>query len=232
MKFFVDGASVAEIRDCALNPLVSGFTTNPTLMRKAEVFSYVGFANEALASAGGKPISFEVIADDWPEMRRQAKLLARLSDTVFVKIPVTTTDGRPTLGLVKQLVMEGVKVNVTAVLTLEQITWAASTLASGHEGGIISVFAGRIADTGRDPVPYIEHAGRAVERYDDRTQVLWASPRELLNVRQARDAGADIITVPHAWLGKMNNFGRPLEEVSLETVKMFHHDAVLSGYAL
>jgi transaldolase len=175
-------------------------------------------------------VSFEVFADDFDEMARQARLLASWGPNVYVKVPVTDTTGRSTRSVVEQLTADGVQLNVTALMTVAQVEQVTAALA-GTAGAIVSVFAGRIADTGRDPVP-IMTAALAVTRAQPNVSLLWASPREILNVRQADDIGVDIITVTHDMLGKLALFGKPLDEFSLDTVRMFHGDAQAAGYAL
>ena len=199
---------------------VEGFTTNPTLARAAGVSEYTAFANQALLASQGKPISFEVFADELVEMERQARVIHSWGDNVYVKIPCTLTNGRSTGLLVSKLSRRGIKVNVTAVMTFDQISEMARFLWVGTPA-IVSIFCGRIADTGRDPVPFIT---KALQQKHDKTQILWASTRELLNIKQADAAGADIITVSPALLAKTALFGKDLGEYSLETVKQFHKD--------
>jgi transaldolase len=228
VKLFADGADKAEILAAHSIPLVRGFTTNPTLMRSAGVKDYEAFAHEILAVVQDRPISFEVFSDDFCEMERQARTIASWGDNVFVKIPVMNTQGQSSLDLAKRLSHSGVKLNVTAVLTLEQVDCAAAALGGGAPS-VISVFAGRIADTGRDPIPTMSSAAKIVSRYSN-IELLWASPRELLNIFQADDAGCDIITVPQSILAKLPTIGKNLNDYSLETVMMFHNDARKSGY--
>jgi transaldolase len=230
IKLFADGADKAQIFEAHANPLVRGFTTNPTLMRSAGVADYEAFAREILEIVNDYPISFEVFSDDFCEMERQALKIASWADNVFVKIPVMNTEGQSSLQLAKKLSNSGVKVNVTAVLTLEQVNKAAAALGGGSPS-VISVFAGRIADTGRDPIPIMSSAAKIVSAYSN-IELLWASPRELLNIFQAEEAGCDIITVPQNILAKLQTVGIELNEYSLETVKMFHRDARKSGYQL
>jgi transaldolase len=230
IKLFADGADKAQIFEAHANPLVRGFTTNPTLMRSAGVGDYEVFAREILAIVKDHPISFEVFSDDFCEMERQALKIASWADNVFVKIPVMNTEGQSSLDLAKKLSHSGVKVNVTAVLTLEQVNSAAAAMGGGAPS-VISVFAGRIADTGRDPIPIMCSAAKIVSAYSN-IELLWASPRELLNIFQAEDAGCDIITVPQNILAKLQTVGIELNEYSLETVRMFHNDARKSGYQL
>jgi transaldolase len=228
IKLFADGANAAQILQAYANPLIKGFTTNPTLMRSAGVSDYEGFARKVLESVTEKPISFEVFADEFGEMERQAHKIASWGDNVYVKIPVTNTRREPALDLVRRLSHSGVKVNVTAVLTLDQVRAAAGALAGGA-AAVISVFAGRIADTGRDPVPIMATAVDLV-RSSANIEVIWASPRELLNIFQADDVGCHIITATDSVLGKLGIVGKNLDDYSLETVVMFHTDAARSGY--
>ena len=230
IKLFADGANVAQILQAYANPLIKGFTTNPTLMRSAGVSEYEGFARKVLESVTEKPISFEVFADEFCEMERQAHKIANWGDNVYVKIPVTNTRRESSLDLVRRLSRSGVKVNVTAVLTLDQVRVAAGALAGGAPA-VISVFAGRIADTGRDPVPIMATAVDLV-RPAPNIELIWASPRELLNIFQADDVGCHIITATDSVLGKLGIVGKNLDDYSLETVVMFHTDAARSGYDL
>jgi transaldolase len=234
IKIFADGASVASMLEAAGDPRISGFTTNPTLMRKAGVSDYAAFAREVLGRIRDKPISFEVFADDTAGMRRQAREIAAWGDNVYVKVPVTNTRGEPCTDLVRELAADGVKLNVTAICTLDQVRDIAGALAGGPPS-VISVFAGRIADTGRDPIPLMRDAlaiCRAQSPIDRRIELLWASPREVLNIAQAADIGCDIITVTSDLLAKLALFGKELAAFSLETVQMFHRDAEAAGYKL
>jgi transaldolase len=234
IRIFADGASVASMLEAAGDPRISGFTTNPTLMRKAGVSDYAAFAREVLGRIRDKPISFEVFADDTAGMRRQAREIAAWGDNVYVKVPVTNTRGEPCTDLVRELAADGVKLNVTAICTLDQVRDIAGALAGGPPS-VISVFAGRIADTGRDPIPLMRDAlaiCRAQSPIDRRIELLWASPREVLNIVQAADIGCDIITVTSDLLAKLALFGKELAAFSLETVQMFHRDAEAAGYKL
>ncbi len=230
VKVFADGADLENMISLAERPEIAGFTTNPTLMRKSGVDDYDAFARKVLAVITDRPISFEVFADDPAGMVRQARLIASWGRNVFVKVPVTNTRGESTVEAVRELTAEGVKLNVTALLTLSQVEEVTAALA-GTQGAIVSVFAGRIADTGRDPVPLMASALEMTRAQRD-VSLLWASPREIFNVRQADDLGVDIITVTHDLLAKLALFGKPLEEYSLETVRMFHDDAKSAGYKL
>jgi transaldolase len=229
-KIFADGADIEQIAELCKNPLVSGFTTNPTLMRKARVTDYEAFAHKALSLVGNRPISFEVFSDEVADMERQARRIATWGDNVYVKIPVTNTRRESAADLVRRLSEAGVKLNVTAILTLEQIKRITASLAGGAPS-VMSVFAGRIADTGVDPVPIMR---KAIEQASDHKSIelLWASPRELLNVAQASEIGCHIITVTSGILAKLDLLGRELADYSLDTVKMFHSDAQAAGFKL
>ncbi len=228
IKLFADGADIKGIAEMAANPLIKGFTTNPTLMRKAGIADYKAFAKEAIAAVGGRPISFEVFADDFEEMERQAQEIASWGGNVNVKIPVTNTRGEFSGALVERLSSAGIAVNVTALMTLEQVERVTERLA--HETpAIISVFAGRVADTGVDPEPLMAEAVR-IMRSRPKAELIWASPRELLNVFQAERVGCHIITATNDILKKLSLVGKDLGHYSLETVKMFYEDAQAAGY--
>lgn len=230
VKIFADGADNVGILELARNPLIQGFTTNPTLMRKAGVSDYQAFALELLRMIPDRPISFEVFSDDFDEMARQAHKIAGWGENVYVKIPITNTLGASSVQVVKNLARAGVKLNVTALTTLDQVRDAGEALAGGPPA-FVSVFAGRVADTGRDPVP---HMAAAVEqaRPCPNVELIWASPRELLNIFQADAIGCHIITVTSDILKKLHLVGKNLHEYSLDTVKMFHDDAMKAGYTL
>ncbi len=230
IKVFADGADLDGILELAADPMIRGFTTNPTLMRKAGVEDYEGFARKVLDHVTDRPISFEVCADDFEEMRRQAKRLSSWGANVYVKIPVTNTEGVSSGPLIADLTADGVHLNVTGILTLAQVREVAERLAESS-GAVVSVFAGRVADTGRDPVPLMAAAVELLRQYPH-TELLWASPREVINVCQADSIGCDIITVTHDLLKKLGGLGRSLEDVSLDTVRMFYDDAVAAGYLL
>jgi transaldolase len=230
VKIFADGADLESMIALADDPRIGGFTTNPTLMRKAGVSDYEAFARKILATIVTQPISFEVFADDNAEMLRQARLIASWGENVYVKIPVTNTAGVSTETVVRELSAEGIHLNVTALMTVEQVERVAQA-AAGGPGHVISVFAGRIADTGRDPMP-IMRASVALLAHDASLELLWASPREVLNIKQAEEIGVDIITVTHDLLAKMSSFDKDLDQFSLETVQMFHRDALAAGYTL
>jgi transaldolase len=231
IKIFADGASLPSMLESARDPRIRGFTTNPTLMRKAGVTDYRAFAKEALSAITDKPISFEVFADDFREMRRQALDIATWGPNVYVKIPVTTTKREPSVELVRELSHSGVKVNVTAICTLEQVREIAAALRGGA-ASVVSVFAGRIADTGRDPIPLMREALELCRAAGKGIELLWASPREVLNIVQAADIGCDIITVTPDLLKKLDLFGKDLGDFSLETVEMFYRDATSARYTL
>ena len=230
VKVFADGADLTEIASAAQDPLIQGFTTNPTLMRQAGVDDYERFARQVLEIIGDKPISFEVFTDELEETHRQAQRIAEWGDNVFVKIPVTNSIGEPSYDLIGKLVADGVSVNVTAVFTVEQIEAVATRLAGGPTS-FLSVFAGRIADAGTDPSPYVRHAVDAVAD-EQQVQVIWASTREILNVVQADQCGCQIITLTGDLIRKLPGLGKDLATFSLETVQMFRRDAMAAGYEL
>ena len=231
LKIFADGASLPAMLALAGDPRIAGFTTNPTLMRKAGVADYRVFAHEVLAAIRDKPISFEVFADELAEMRRQAREIATWGENVYVKIPITNTRRESMVPLVRELTAGGVKLNVTAICTLAQVHETAQALRGGAPS-IVSVFAGRIADTGVDPVPLMREALAICRAADRRIELLWASPREVLNVVQAVEVGCDIITITADILAKLSTLGKDLADFSLETVQMFHRDAGAAGYRL
>jgi len=230
IKVFADGADLDAIAKLGESPLVKGFTTNPTLMRKAGVADYRAFAHAVLGVVPDKPVSFEVFADDHEGMREQALEIGRWGPNVNVKIPVMNTKGVSSEPLIRDLSRKGVKLNVTAVFTVEQVEAVAAALDPGVEA-IVSVFAGRIADTGRDPIP-IMRACKAALRKRPKAELLWASPRELLNVFHAQEAGADIITMTPDMLAKLRSVGKDLVEFSRETVEMFYRDAQAAAYSI
>jgi transaldolase len=230
IKVFADGAEKASILELAAKPYIKGFTTNPTLMNKAGITDYAGFAKDILSVIKDRPISFEVFSDDFSEMERQARLIASWGDNVYVKIPITNTKREPSYGLIKILAAGGIKLNVTAIFTLDQIKGTIAAL-SPEAPAVISVFAGRIADTGVDPVPLMKEAKALLAAYP-KFELLWASPRELLNIFHAEEAGTDIITVTADLLKKAEKIGYPLEDFSVDTVKMFYDDGQKAGYKL
>ncbi len=230
VKIYADGASLSEMTARARRPEIRGFTTNPTLMRQAGVRDYEAFARDVLRAIPDRPISFEVFSDDFDEMELQARRIAAWAENVYVKIPITNTEAQPSKALIYRLSHSGVKVNVTAVLSLRQVQEAVDALGDGAPSNI-SIFAGRIADTGRDPVPLMREA-LAIVRETPSVEVIWASPREALNVYQADEVGCHIITATGAILDKLGLAGKDLDEFSLDTVRMFHDDAVKAGYEL
>jgi transaldolase len=230
VKVFADGADIPSMLELYRQPYIKGFTTNPTLMRKAGVTDYERFAHEILQQIRDRPISFEVFADDEIEMERQARKIARWASNVYVKIPVTNTRREPMYKLIRCLSVEGIQVNATALLAIEQVGHVAKALKGGAPS-YISVFAGRVADTGRDPVPIMKSALELMAP-EPNCQLVWASPRELLNIFQADEIGCHIITVTSDVLKKIPLIGKDLHDYSLETVQMFHNDAAHSGYKL
>lgn len=230
IKIYADGADKEAMLEMYANPLVSGFTTNPTLMRKSGVGDYRSFAREILRLIPDRPISFEVFADEFAEMEQQALEISSWGQNVIVKIPVTNTRGQSSVNLLRWLSGAGVKLNVTALLTLDQVRTVAEVLGGGPPCKI-SVFAGRIADTGRDPVPVMAAAVELLRPYPN-LELIWASPRELLNLFQANSVGCHIITATTDVLKKLSLIGKDLHAFSLETVKMFYEDAKKAGYRL
>jgi transaldolase len=228
VKLFADGADLAGIRRLAARPEIQGFTTNPTLMRQAGVADYAAFAQQVIAAAGARAVSFEVLADDFEEMEREARAIAAWGPHVNVKIPVTNTRGEFCGPVIERLAGTGICVNVTAITTLEQVRRVAARL-SADTAAIVSVMAGRIADTGRDPVPIMAEAVSLL-RSRSRAELLWASTREVLNVFQADAVGCHIITATSDVLQKLPLAGKDLDDYSLETVKMFHRDARAAAY--
>ncbi|HEV3187221.1 MAG TPA: transaldolase [Acidimicrobiales bacterium] len=230
IKIFADGANLTEILSLSRNSLIKGFTTNPTLMFRSGVVDYEAFAREILEEVTTLPVSFEVIADDFNEMTRQARLLASWGDNVFVKIPIMTTQGVSCAPLVKALAADGLQLNVTALTTIGHVQSIAEVL-NPNVPLIVSVFAGRIADTGVDPIPVMEESLKLLAPYT-RAELLWASPREILNVVQAASLGCHVITVTKDLLTKLSGLHRDLELVALDTVRMFTNDAIQSGLTL
>ena len=230
IKLFADGAEKAGMLEMYANPMIRGFTTNPTLMCKAGVCDYQSFAREIVAAIPDRPISFEVFADDFAEMERQALEISSWGANINIKIPVTNTKKQPSYDLIHRLARAGVKLNVTALMTLDQVRDASAAIADGPPA-IISVFAGRIADTGRDPMPLMAAAVELLSIYPNQ-ELIWASPRELLNIFQADAVGCHIITVTNDVLKKLSLVGKDLHDYSLDTVKMFYNDALQAGYKL
>lgn len=230
VKVFADGADLAGMLEMYAKPFIKGFTTNPTSMRKAGVDDYRDFARQVLRAIPDRPISFEVLSDEFDEMERQAEEIAAWGPNVYVKVPVTNTRREPSYELVGRLARSGVKVNVTAVLTLGQVRKVVESL-DPDTPSYVSVFAGRIADTGRDPVPLMAEA-LAVLKVRPRAELIWASPRELLNIFQADEIGCHVITVTNDILGRLSRVGYDLDDYSLDTVRMFRSDAVAADYRL
>lgn len=228
IKLFADGANVVEMKRINSEGIVKGFTTNPTLMKKDGVKDYAAFAKDVLTEIKELPISFEVFTDDFESMERQAREIGSWGKNVYIKIPITNTRGEPSYELIKKLADDGMKLNITAILTLEQIENVSKNI-SKTTPVIVSLFAGRIADTGRDPVPYVKEALKILKQLPN-AELLWASSRELLNIFQAEECGCQIITVTNDLLKKLSMVDKDLKELSLDTVKMFHNDALSAGY--
>ncbi len=231
IKLYSDGADRASLLEMNESPIVKGMTTNPSLMRKAGVQDYRAFSLDVLKTIRTKPISFEVFADDISEMERQANEIKTWGPNVYVKIPVTNSEGKPTTELIRKLSQSGVKLNVTAVFTLEQ-SWRICQALRGGPPSILSVFAGRIADTGRDPLPIMAGALAMCRELDSKIELLWASTREAYNIIQAEQVGCDIITAPFDIIKKVGGFGKSLDEMSLDTVKTFKKDSEAAGFRL
>ena len=231
VRIFADGADKAGILSLYANPLIKGMTTNPTLMRKSGIKDYEAFAKDILQSVTAKPISFEVFSDEFSEMRRQALKIAAWQKNVYVKIPITNTRSESALPLVKELALEGVQLNITAILTLDQVKGVAAALNPAVPS-VVSVFAGRIADTGCDPMPLMRESLQIL-RGQPKAELLWASVREVLNIFHADECGSHIVTVPHDILGKaLKMVGTDLTALSLDTVKMFANDAQAAGFSV
>jgi transaldolase len=230
VKVFADGADFTGMIEMAANPLISGLTTNPTLMAKAGVRDYSKFAKDVLREIPNKPISFEVFSDDLEKMKYQGEKISSWGDNVYVKIPITNTKAESTRGVIAHLVTRGVKVNVTAIMSTKQVSEVVSVL-SPDTASYVSVFAGRVADTGRDPVPLMRNC-LEIMKSNEKSELIWASPRELLNIYQADSIGCHVITATNDILKKLSLFGYDLEAYSLETVKMFFDDAKKAGYSV
>lgn len=231
VKIFADGADKKGMLDLYANPVIKGLTTNPTLMRKVGITDYEAYAKEVLQTIKDKPISFEVFSDEFPEMKRQALKLASWGKNVYAKIPITNTRSESSLPLIKELGKEGVQLNITAILTLDQVRGVAEAL-NPDVASVVSVFAGRIADTGVDPEPMMLECG-GILKNQPKAQLLWASVREVLNIFQADRTGCAIVTIPHDVLGKaLKMVGTDLAALSLDTVKMFAVDAQAAGFKL
>ena len=230
VKLFADGADKSGMLEMYKNPLISGFTTNPTLMKKAGIKDYEAFAKDILSTIKEKPISFEVFSDDFDEMEKQAMKITSWADNVYVKIPVTNTKKESSKELIKRLVEKKVKLNITAIMTLDQVKTVLSVL-DNKVPSIISVFAGRIADTGKDPIPLMKECLTEM-KINPKSELLWASPRELLNIIQADQIGCHIITATKDIIKKLKLANYDLEDYSLDTVKMFYKDAVDAGFKI
>lgn len=230
IKLFMDGAYLAEMKDAYARKVVEGFTTNPTLMRKAGVADYEAFAREAIAAIPDLSISFEVFSDDFDAMEREARKIASWGGTTYIKIPITNTKSESSVPLIRKLAAEGLALNVTAILTLEQVRAVAAAL-NPKVPSIVSVFAGRIADTGVDPVPLMRDAAKLLDG-NAKAELLWASPRELLNLIQAEQCGCHILTATNDLIKKIPLIGKDLDEYSLETVQMFYDDAQSAGFKI
>ncbi|MDD2773304.1 MAG: transaldolase [Elusimicrobiales bacterium] len=230
IKIFADGADAESMKRAYREGFVKGFTTNPTLMKKAGVTDYKAFAKDVLGEIRALPISFEVFSDDFAHMEKEALEIASWASNVYVKIPITNTRGESAVPLIKKLAGQGMQLNITAVMTLEQVEAVAKALPVRNKS-VVSVFAGRVADTGRDPVPHMTQALKILSGHPD-TELLWASPREMLNIFQADACGCHIITVSGDILKKASFIGMDLDELSLETVQMFHRDATSSGFKI
>jgi transaldolase len=230
VKIFADGADRARMLELCANSMVKGFTTNPTLMRQAGVSDYEAFAKDILGSISDRPISFEVFSDDFADMERQALKIASWGANVFVKIPVTNTKSESAAPLIRRLVNQGVQLNVTAIFTIAQIDEVVDALA-GTKHSYVSVFAGRIADSGRDPLPFMRHAVDACNRAGG-MEVIWASSRQLFNIFQADEIGCHVITVPPDIIKRLGGIGKDPGVLSLETVNIFYNDGVAAGFKL
>jgi transaldolase len=231
VQIYADGADKAGILDLYAKPYIKGLTTNPTLMKKAGIKDYEAFAKDILQTVTAKPISLEVFSDEFPEMKRQALKIAAWARNVYVKIPITNSRGESSIPLIQELARQQVQLNITAILTLGQVRAVAAALNPAVPS-VVSVFAGRIADTGRDPMPLMR-AGRTLLESQPMAELLWASVREVLNILQAEECGCHIVTVPHDILGKAAKLlGMDLGTLSLDTVKMFAKDAAEAGYKL
>jgi transaldolase len=230
VKIFADGADKAGMLEMYRQPFIRGFTTNPTLLRKAGVKDYAAFARDILREIPDRPISFEVFSDEFEEMETQARKISGWGPNVYVKIPVTNTRAESSVPLIRKLSQAGVKVNVTALMTLDQVRDVSQALEGGPDA-YVSVFAGRIADTGRDPMPLMAAAVEILRPYP-KLELIWASPRELLNIFQADQVGCQVITATNDILKKLDLAGKNLHVFSLDTVKMFREDAVKAGYIL
>lgn len=232
VKIFADGADRKSMLDLYANPLIQGMTTNPSLMRKVGITDYEAFARDILQTVQDKPISFEVFSDDFPEMKRQSQKIAAWGRNVYVKIPITNTRNESALPLIAELAKDGVQLNITAILTMEQVRGVTDAL-NPQVSSVVSIFAGRIADTGRDPEPLMRESVGIVRAKQPKAEVLWASVREVLNIWHADRTGCQIVTVPHDILNKaIKMAGMDLGALSLDTVKMFASDAQAAGFSV
>lgn len=229
IDIYADGAVISEMVEAKKNG-IKGFTTNPSLMKKAGLTDYMGFAQDALEKVSGLPISFEVFSDDFATMKKEAEKISSLGKNVFVKIPITNTKGESSAPLIKELSDEGISVNVTAILTIEQVKEVLPSFKEGSNN-IVSIFAGRVADTGVDPIPLMKEAVELVKE-NGNAKLLWASCREVLNIKQAADLGVDIITVTTPVLNKLHMVGEDAKELSLETVRGFNSDVKDLGFSI
>ena len=230
VKIYSDGAEIEKMKQSYKSGRITGFTTNPSLMKKAGIKSYTDFAKAVVEEFPNVSISFEVFADDFETMKKEALKISKYGKNVFVKIPITNTKGESSIPLIKELSEEGLSLNVTAILTLDQVVETVNAFKEGTNN-IVSVFAGRIADTGVDPVEIMKKSAELCHKKTG-TDLLWASSREVLNIFQANDVGADIITCAPEIIGKLNNVGKDLKELSLDTVKMFNEDIKSLGYSI
>ncbi|MCK6599895.1 MAG: transaldolase [Bdellovibrionaceae bacterium] len=231
IKIYTDGADKKSMLEMAGNPYVQGLTTNPSLMKKAGVNDYVSFCKEVLAVIKDKPISFEVFADDFTEMKRQALIINKWADNVYVKIPIMNSKGESSIPLIKDLSESGIKLNVTALFTWDQIQETVMAVKKGAPS-VVSVFAGRIADSGRDPIPLMSVAADYCRTYGDQIELLWASTREVFNIVQAELCGCHIITAPPDVIKKISGFNKAPWDLSLETVKTFKTDSESAGFKI
>ena len=230
IKIFADGADLKSIIEQYKSGIVKGFTTNPTLMQKNGITDYESFAKEVLKNIPDMPISFEVFSDDFDDMERQARKISTWGSNITVKIPITNTKSQSSIPLIKKLSVDGLSLNITAILTVQQVK-AVEEVLNPKVYNIVSVFAGRIADTGRDPMPYMIESAKILKPLQN-TDLLWASSRELLNIFQAEASGCQIITVTNDILKKLPNVGKDLTELSLDTVKIFYQDACKAGFKI
>ncbi len=231
VKLFADGATIEQAKELSKKDYIQGFTTNPTLARSIGVQNYAEFGQAIVEAVGGKHISFEVLAEEPDEIKRQARLIASWAENAYVKVPVVDSKGNDMSALVGELSAQGVKINITAVFSVEQVERICKAI-DGKAPAVVSVFAGRIADSGRDPVPYMQRSLEICRAASQKVELLWASPRELFNIIQAHETGVDIITATPGVLKKLANLGKDLEQFSRETVEMFVNDAKQAGFTL